>query len=188
MSLEEWQIALRRQIAAEKKFRVRSLGAHPFFSEFKEVFLGGTRLKRFMESVETATGTITTETVAGGIGLDEETAEEETLSVAETRAETPAEPIEPAAAKTAASAPIPPLSREAVGDLLTAGAQWLAQVGQALRQSPSSAAAPGATPISPLIARDELIGKPCLKLPLPDDATLQSLVGLLQGLAGGGKK
>ncbi len=155
----------------------------------KEVFLGGTRLKRFMESVETATGTLTTETVAGGIGLDEETAApEETRSATEARAK-PAEPMEPAVAKMeAAPAAIPPLSREAVGDLLTAGAQWLAQVGQALRKPPSSAAAPGATSASPLIAKDELTGKPCLKLPLPDDATLQSLVGLLQGLAGGGKK
>ena len=150
----------------------------------KEVFLGGTRLKRFMESVETATGSLAPETVSGGIGLDGETAPEESMPAAKKRAE-PA--VEPAAAKTAAPASGQPLSGEAVGALLTAGAQWLAQLGQALRQPPAAPGAPGMPSVSPLIARDELTGKPCLKLPLPDDATLQSLVGLLQGL-GGGKK
>jgi superfamily II DNA or RNA helicase len=34
MSLEEWQVALRRQFAREQKFRVKNLGAEPVFSEF----------------------------------------------------------------------------------------------------------------------------------------------------------
>jgi hypothetical protein len=34
MSLEAWQIALRRQFAQEQKFRVKNIGAEPIFSEF----------------------------------------------------------------------------------------------------------------------------------------------------------
>jgi superfamily II DNA or RNA helicase len=35
MSLEEWQIQLRRQFGREQKFKLRNLGEHPFFSEFQ---------------------------------------------------------------------------------------------------------------------------------------------------------
>ena len=37
MSLEEWQVALRRQFGREQKFRLKNLGTEPIFSEF-EVF------------------------------------------------------------------------------------------------------------------------------------------------------
>jgi len=35
MSLEAWQVALRRQYAAEQSFKVRNVGGRPVFSEFK---------------------------------------------------------------------------------------------------------------------------------------------------------
>jgi hypothetical protein len=35
MSLEAWQVALRRQFAQEQKFRVNNIGAEPVFSEFR---------------------------------------------------------------------------------------------------------------------------------------------------------
>lgn len=35
MSLEEWQIALRRQIVQDSSFRVKNVGAHPVFSDFE---------------------------------------------------------------------------------------------------------------------------------------------------------
>jgi hypothetical protein len=34
MSLEAWQVALRRQFAREQKFRVKNIGAQPIFTEF----------------------------------------------------------------------------------------------------------------------------------------------------------
>ena len=34
MSLEAWQVALRRQFAQEQKFRVKNIGTEPIFSEF----------------------------------------------------------------------------------------------------------------------------------------------------------
>src|ERR1051325_8354210 len=34
MSLEEWQILLRREFGREQKFRVKNLGDHPAFSDF----------------------------------------------------------------------------------------------------------------------------------------------------------
>lgn len=34
MSLEAWQIALRRQFAAELRLKIRNLGREPVFSEF----------------------------------------------------------------------------------------------------------------------------------------------------------
>ena len=35
MSLEDWQIALRRQFGREQKFDLSNIGGHPFFSEFQ---------------------------------------------------------------------------------------------------------------------------------------------------------
>ena len=35
MSLEEWQVALRREFAKSQKFRVKNLGDEPLFSEFE---------------------------------------------------------------------------------------------------------------------------------------------------------
>jgi superfamily II DNA or RNA helicase len=35
MSLEDWQIELRRQFGREQKFRVKNVGEHPIFSEFE---------------------------------------------------------------------------------------------------------------------------------------------------------
>ena len=32
---EDWQIALRRQVAQEQKFRLKNTGTHPVFSDFE---------------------------------------------------------------------------------------------------------------------------------------------------------
>jgi hypothetical protein len=80
----------------------------------KEVFLGGTRLKRFMESVETATGSVATRVEAGGIAHEQETTASETTAPIVRSADTP-----PAAVSSAGA----PLSREAAGELLTLGAK-----------------------------------------------------------------
>src|SRR5574340_475408 len=35
MSLEEWQVALRREFGREQKFRLKNFGSEPLFSEFE---------------------------------------------------------------------------------------------------------------------------------------------------------
>lgn len=35
LSIEEWQIALRKQFAEKQNFNVRNIGEHPVFSDFK---------------------------------------------------------------------------------------------------------------------------------------------------------
>ena len=37
MSLEEWQVELRRQFGRQQSFQIKNLGEHPIFSEFQVV-------------------------------------------------------------------------------------------------------------------------------------------------------
>ncbi|NLF32110.1 MAG: DEAD/DEAH box helicase [Planctomycetes bacterium] len=124
----------------------------------KEVFLGGTRLKKFMESVEKATA-------APPAALDEPTA--------------PTAP--PAAAAGAAASNQAALN--ALGDLLTAGAAALREMSRSLA---GEARRPeGPQPASRrLIERDEATGQTYLKLPLPQGDAMGALVGLLQAALG----
>jgi superfamily II DNA/RNA helicase len=135
-----------------------------------EVFLGGTRLKRFMESVEKVTNSIPTP------------------APSEPEPRAASEP-EPASAATADSGATP--QQQAWNDVLAAGASLLEKLGQALDtggtdgsggRGKSAKAAPG-LPES-LLSQDESTGQTYVKLPLPDPEMLQKIVGVLGSLAG----
>jgi hypothetical protein len=130
-----------------------------------EVFLGGTRLKRFMESVDKVTSSIPTPA--------------------------PCEPEPPAVAAAAAAtepaAPVGPPQQQAWNEVLAAGASLLEKLGQALGTGGSGGRGESATttPGLPqgLISQDERTGQTYVKLPLPDPEVLQKIVGALGSLA-----
>jgi len=132
----------------------------------KEVFLGGTRLKKFMETVDKATGSIP---------------RPDTAPTAKDGRTTPA------AGRASSSATSPAdVSPEALGDLLKAGAAWLNQIGESIRQKPS----PGkegseSDELAGLVGKDQRTGQPYLKLPLPKQEVLAPLVSLLKAFTKG---
>jgi superfamily II DNA or RNA helicase len=142
-----------------------------------EVFMGGTRLKRFMESVEKVTGSIPQpmpeepSAAAGMAGPSLAPPEPETVETAE-----PAKPARPTA---------PPQER-LWSDVVTAGMSLLERLGQALvagkTGKPSGA---GLSAAGGLVTRDEQTGQPYLKLPLPEPETMQKIAELLAGLTKG---
>jgi SNF2 family DNA or RNA helicase len=135
----------------------------------KEVFLGGSRLNRFMETVERASAAI-----------PEATVEEvrEAPGVAEPAAELAEAEPEPEVQRPA----VRPMAADPWAGLLESGLTFLGQL--------AAAAQPGATPAGQrglsLIRRDEQTGEPYLRLPVPPpevlDRALQAFGTLLESL------
>ncbi|MFB3819696.1 MAG: DEAD/DEAH box helicase [Candidatus Methylomirabilales bacterium] len=136
-----------------------------------EVFLGGTRLKQFMESVDRATAGVPK---APPPAAEREPARGPAPAAGELPRPASAGPAD--APRPAAAAAITP---QALGDLLSAGATLLGQLAQALR-GPGDGTGPEASP--GLLCRDDASGRQYLKLPLPEGDAAQQLLGLLQGL------
>ena len=140
-----------------------------------EVFLGGTRLKRFMESVEKATGSIPpsmpqqTEPAAGDAHEAAEAAEVIDAVEAGERA---------SASQRTPSASVP----SDWAGLLAAGASFLEQLGKTIGSSEPRTAGSGLP--AGLVARDDHTGQSYLKLPLPDEGTVQKIVDLLSVFTG----
>ena len=132
-----------------------------------EVFMGGTRLKRFMESVEKATGSIPQPM--------------------------PQEPDRPAAADAGemaeaveAAEPSPQPQERLWADVVNTGMSLLDKLGQALitgktGEQPSA----GRGLPSGMVARDQQTGQPFLKLPLPEPETMRKIVDLFAALTQG---
>ncbi|MFA6107805.1 MAG: DEAD/DEAH box helicase [Candidatus Latescibacterota bacterium] len=134
-----------------------------------EVFLGGTRLKQFMESVERA--------AAGS----------------QTAAPEPAAAHgEPTAAALAGSAPTGPgpakglaaTGPQALAQLLAAGAALLGKLAEVVREGDVGQTKPSADGIPGLVGRDQTTGQAYLRLPLPQGPALEALSTLLQALGG----
>ena len=126
-----------------------------------EVFLGGTRLKRFMESVDKATGTIPesmprqAETGGNGDRIEEKTSD----------AEMEQERSEP---------------DQAWNDILSAGLTFLDKVGQTLLGQEARQGKPGAGgPAGLEIETDKATGQQHLRLPMPRKETIQGFADLL---------
>jgi superfamily II DNA or RNA helicase len=134
-----------------------------------EVFLGGTRLKRFMESVETATGSISQPMPSEP---EAPTDGEEAAAARPAEAQRPAEP---------AKAP----REEIWTDVVTAGVALLDKLGQALTSGGGEEQPGGLVLPSDLVTRDEQTGKSYLKLPMPEPETIQKLVDVFAALAKG---
>lgn len=145
-----------------------------------EVFLGGTRLKRFMESVETATTSIPA-------AMPYERPQPAESEAGEDREETATNGRKKAKRESAASPAIVPedVTRHTWDDVLTAGAALLDKLSQAFGAGGSHAPASGRTPAGPaalstsLVAQDQQTGEPYLRLPLPSPDTVERIVNLL---------
>jgi hypothetical protein len=136
-----------------------------------EVFLGGTRLKRFMDSVEKAAASVPQPMPQAPDPSEAIAPEKEQRSDLKPPAEA-AGPASPDRVWT---------------DIVTAGVSLLEKLGQALAAAgtaPQDAAGRASAP-SALIAQDARTGRPCLQLPLPDPETLRRISDVLAALAKG---
>jgi superfamily II DNA or RNA helicase len=135
----------------------------------KEVFLGGSRLTKFMESVETATAAIP---AASADEAEESRPQPEPAAAATSDGEAEAEVPTPGTAPAAAD----PWS-----SLLQTGMALLQQFATASRP-----AAAGATPAGLLVERDAKTGAAYLRVPVPPpeviDQALKALGAVLEGL------
>jgi len=130
----------------------------------KEVFLGGTRLKKFMDTVDKATGSI-----PNGDGVP--------ASNNKSASATNKQP------KATAAATVSP---EALGNLLTAGAAFLNQLGESLRQETSTGRQGSrSNSLERFVEKDRATGQTYLKLPLPKQELLDPLMKLLQAFTEG---
>jgi hypothetical protein len=128
-----------------------------------EVFLGGTRLKRFMDSVEKAT-------TAVPAAMPAPSAKNETTdSAPQLNSEVTVQPM------GATQDP-----QQMWNDLITAGASLLTQLAQSL-QGDSSHASPSNRQLSSglIIETDKTTGQQHLKLPLPKKETLEQTFNVL---------
>ena len=132
----------------------------------REVFLGGTKLKKFMDSVEHATSAIPAQTPDSVVSVNaiDETQLSPTAT-SEPKAKTETSPI--------------PVVNDMLG-LLNAGRALLDGLAQALKPNPEMKSAPNA-----LIERDATTGQTYLKLPMPSSETVDKIVAFLRGLSAG---
>ncbi len=130
-----------------------------------EVFLGGSRLKRFMDSVEKATGGIPAAMPAPS------SVKEETIAAAAGKS---ADTEESRQSETQSPQPI-------WNDLITAGVSLLTQLGQAMQGN--DGALPSHSPLSGMrVETDKVSGQQHLKLPLPKKETIEKIFDVLNQL------
>jgi hypothetical protein len=147
-----------------------------------DVFLGGTRLTKFMESVEKATGTIPTPPSPATSPSQVESP----AAAAPPPTSRPVAPPQPAipvlrpAADAGAKVPAPSLAP--LSDLIGLGRQLLDGLGAALAGSGGIASG------SEMVERDEKTGRSYLRLPMPSAEILQTLAAVVDMLKIGGKK
>jgi superfamily II DNA or RNA helicase len=128
-----------------------------------EVFLGGTRLKRFMDSVDQATRAIPESMPqASRAGTDTDETEEDGSIAAGQREAVGSE------------------QEQAWNDVISAGATFLGKLGQTLLGGKGKSGTPRTKAVSgPRIEIDETTGQQHLKLPMPSKETIQGIVNLL---------
>ena len=158
----------------------------------EEVFLGGTRLKKFMDSVEKATHAIpapTPDTVMPQPEIEETQLSE--VEIAEE--ELPAAPEVPPVAAPAPAAGTPAVrsagvspAGEGLTELLKVGRAFLDGLEQALQPAAAKAQQPGApSAASTLVERDPKTGQSYLKLPMPSPEAIEKFALILRALTGG---
>jgi SNF2 family DNA or RNA helicase len=154
------------------KFK-RSLFAGVLDGGEQEVFLGGTRLKKFMESVEKASGAIpaaTPDTVAPMPAVDAAKTSEREDDEDRTASGTPG----------ASAAPGAPAANE-LTEFLTAGRAFLDGLERTLQPAAAQASRGGET----MVERDPQTGQAYLKLPMPSRETIEKIALVLRALTGG---
>jgi superfamily II DNA or RNA helicase len=140
-----------------------------------QVLLGGTRLTRFMESVEKATGAIPP-------SMPQETAESQAEAEAGRQEPRPDEGTDGAERAVLTAKPGGPAS--GLADLLTAGSSFLDTLGRLLGGGTGPAGRQGGpAPVDSIVGRDEKTGQAYLKLPMPDSETITRIADALGALA-----
>ena len=129
-----------------------------------EVFLGGTKMKKFMETVESVTQ-----------GIPEPMPTHQEGPTAEEEAQ------EPTPDTKAAPPPPAPRPEEVWSGLLTTGIEFIGKLGAALQQPGGARGA--ASPIERLLAKDEKTGETQLRIPVPEAETLGRIAEAFSGLA-----
>ncbi len=153
-----------------------------------EVFLGGTRLNRFMESVERVTGAIPESMPAAGTAASsalEESAGKAAAGRGDGRGNGGRSAVADGEDSEREAAP----AEEAWGEILAAGVAFLEKLvavpeagrSRDVHDRGQSDHHHGRAPAS-LISRDEKTGETYLRLPVPKPETLRRIVDLLAGL------
>jgi superfamily II DNA/RNA helicase len=145
-----------------------------------EVFLGGTKLKKFMESVEQATGSIPAamphQSESPSQNGSNGQAHEETPSQAESVSQRELDSL--ADEKSAAS-------QQVWSDVLSTGLSFLEKLQSAVTQTPQPETDATLTQLplpTNLITTEESTGQPYLKLPLPNPQVLQKIFEFVKSL------
>jgi hypothetical protein len=152
----------------------------------KEVFLGGSRLNRFMETVEAATAAIPEHTAEEDQEEGEEPVAPEPTPDEQTTPTKRGQPTPPQAAPppptpTAPAAPMPAVGGNPWAGLIEAGLGLLQQLA-------GGAPTNGAAQPAAFVQRDERTGESYLRLPVPPPEVLQQAVGAVQKLLESMKK
>jgi superfamily II DNA or RNA helicase len=167
------------------KFK-RSLFAGVLDGGEKDVFLGGSRLNKFMESVEKATAAIPPQELLDDAEealrrppMDGDEEEPQPTRGRRGRAKGAGRPE---AAPTAAA----PVASDPWSGLLQVGMALLQQLAGATGNGSAGGGGPRSSAASPLVVRDERTGESYLKVPLPQPEVLENALkavgALLEGL------
>jgi hypothetical protein len=157
----------------------------------KDVFLGGTKLNKFMETVERVAASIpeaTVEEADAAYGAPERDGGRPERPDRPGRRRGPARPMRPVPAPMPAAAASAPAGTDVWTNLLQAGMAVLQQVVQGASGTGGRAGAAAAPAQPSLLERDQVTGQSYLRLPVPPPDVLkqllQSVGSLLQGMQG----
>jgi superfamily II DNA or RNA helicase len=139
------------------------------------VMIGESRLKRFMQSVET----LTDHMEKAGPSIEKQKGMEEEADKSDAFVKKPGQDItsqrlitiEPAAT-----------GLDLLKPLLITGAEFLMNLSKSLSQDASGEKVSSSRPTGPRVARDPKTGESFLKIPLPEAGTLQKIFSALNGL------
>jgi superfamily II DNA/RNA helicase len=148
------------------------------------VLLGGSRMKRFMESVEKVSAAIPAPMPAEDAASRAEAAEG--LREAKDGEEARADGTEAEAGAAGPAGAGGSLPADGLGDLITAGLSFLDQLGKTLNSGspgPARAGRTAAPAARSLIGRDAKTGQAYLKLPVPSAEALRKIAEALGALA-----
>ena len=136
-----------------------------------EVFLGGNKMKKFMETVEHVSNAIPQQEASSTSSLetieDSIMAEEADAVIEVSEAEEPQDSVTPAV--------------DPVQELLNTGLKILGAFGKSLQEQ-SGKVQTTSSPLAALVKQNTNTGKPEIHIPLPDKDTAQQLGNLLSGL------
>jgi len=148
-----------------------------------KVLMGEGAMNRFIKTVEAATEAISPDKPQSAAQSEE--SEDAQGRSSPRRAGRKAEDAPPKVHRLPAAGVPVAVNVQALGQLLTKGAAFLQELGRALA-APSAAPAGGLLKqLSPQLATDGVTGRPELRIALPDERTVQQVVGLVSSLLGG---